>query len=396
MKILYVVLDPGIPLRGLKGAGVHVRALAGAFAEMGHDVTVAASDLAGPEPLHTGLRVAHISSGESAEALASVSNEGKAELRSLFQNVEAYRTLTDLMLAERPHAVLERLSLFSLGALAASRSAKVPHLLEVDAPLADEAATYRRLSLRETARFLEKTVICGADKVFPVSTALRDWVVKLGVKHEKVRVLSNGVDTKLFDPSRANDRRREFGLDGAQVLGFVGSLRPWHGVELLMKAFSLLAARNTEVRLLVVGDGPARENLMRWRNEEGLTDRVLMAGPVAQSQVPGFLATMDVVFAPYENVPNFYFSPLKILESMAMGRPIVASAIGDIPQLVLDGRAGLLVPPGDADALASAAQRLLSDPKMGSQLGAAARECAVQYHDWRVVARRVIESSQQH
>ena len=114
-------------------------------------------------------------------------------------------------------------------------------------------------------------------------------------------------------------------------------------------------------------------------------------GLVPQAQVPDLLATMDVVLVPYEDIPGFYFSPLKVLESMSMGRPTVAAAIGDIPGIILGERTGLLVPPGDAQALAAAAERLLKEPQLATQLGDAAREQAVRYHDWRGVAQSIAE-----
>ncbi len=390
MKILYVVLDAGIPLRGVKGASVHVRALAGALAETGHNVTIITRNIEGSEPLPPGVNVVKLSTGNATE-LASVYPEARSELLNIFLNTEAYRAITELISAEQPNAVLERLSLFSIAALAASRKADVPYLLEVDAPLADEAATHRRLQLYETAHVFERALVCGADIVLPVSTTLRDWTLELGATLERVHVLANGVDIRLFDPLHTKDRRQELGFEDAYILGFVGGLRPWHGVNLLMETFDLLAARNPQIRLIVVGDGPARENLERWRRKNGLSERVMLMGRVPQAEVPGLLSTMDVVLAPYEDLQGFYFSPLKVLESMAMGRPTVAAAIGDIPNLIKDGNNGILVPPGDAQALAKAVERLLDEPEFAAHIGKAARESVVRDHDWLCVARRVTE-----
>ena len=392
MKILYVNLDAGIPLLGAKGASAHVRSLVVALTEIGHDVTVLARNTGGPEPiLPDNIRVVSITPDNSVQALASLSRESSNELSALFQNSDDYHALLNVVQRERPDAILERLSLFSLAPLAVSRSLGIPFLLEVDAPLSDEAATYRGLGLHETARFVERIVIRGADVVLPVSTALRDWAVWEGAAVERIHILPNGVDTRRFDPALAKERRNELGLENTHVLGFVGGLRPWHGLRLLTEAFDLIAARDSSARLLIVGDGPGREYLERWRHESASGDRVEIIGHVPHADVRDFLATMDVVLVPYENTPNFYFSPLKVLESMSMGRPIVAAAIGDIPELLMEGKAGGIVRPGDSEALATAAESLLRNPDLAVKLGETAREYALSHHDWRNVASKIAE-----
>ncbi len=391
MKILYLVPDTGIPVRGSKGASAHVRALSEALAEIGQEITVAATDIGGSEPIAKEVQLVSISSSDSVEALASTSLAHKRELRSLFRNVDAHQSLTKLIQSIQPDVILERLSLFSIAGLAVANASKIPYLLEVDAPLSQEAAQYRGLELQETARLFERTLVSMADAVLPVSTALRDWAVSQGASSQRVHIIPNGVNTRQFDPALAKDKRKELGLEGAEVVGFVGGFRPWHGINLIMKAFNLLVERNQDARLLLVGDGPARASVDDWLKRDSLADRVLVTGHVPHTQVPDFLATIDVVLAPYEDIPNFYFSPLKILESMAMGRPTVASAAGDIPELMMGGKAGILVPPGDANALATSAERLLRDTKLAAELGEAARECAVNYHDWQSVAARIVE-----
>src|SRR6266571_1945797 len=178
MKILYLVLDAGIPVHGPKGASGHVRAICESLADIGHDVEVVARDVGGDEGLKNDVHVVPLPSDDSAEALASVSGETRKELRDLFQNTSAYTFLVDVAKSTGPDFILERLSLFSLAGLAAARSTKTPYFLEVDAPLVEEASLYRGLTLGETARAIERAVVRGADLVFPVSTTLREWAVR--------------------------------------------------------------------------------------------------------------------------------------------------------------------------------------------------------------------------
>lgn len=390
MKILYSILDSGIQLLGSKGASAHVRSLAKALNQVGNDVLVASRSIGGSEPpLPKEIRVVNIPADETSKSLGNMFPRSSNELTALFQNPDDYDALTKLVQKERPEAILERLSLFSIAPLAVSKRFGIPFLLEVDAPISDEAATFRGLGLYDTARFIEREVLLSADAVFPVSTALSNWLIREGVEPRRIQLLSNGVDTGHFDPTLAKDRRDVLGFQNDHVMGFVGGLRPWHGLRLLTEIFELVAEQDPKAKLLVVGDGPGRENLEQWRSTSKVGDRARFVGHVSHSDVRDYLATMDVVLVPYEVNSNFYFSPLKLLEAMSMGRPTVASAVGDIPSLLGDASAGIIVPPGDAEAFALAARRLLEDQNLSSKIGKAARNAALRFHDWRDVARSI-------
>jgi glycosyltransferase involved in cell wall biosynthesis len=174
------------------------------------------------------------------------------------------------------------------------------------------------------------------------------------------------------------------------VLGFVGGLRPWHGVETLPPLFEKLARRHEGLRLVIVGDGPLRDTLSSEIARRGLASRTTLTGALPQEEIPPLLREFAVALAPYPRLEHpFYFSPLKLFEYMACGVPIVASALGQIADVVRDGENGLLCPPGDADALEAACDRLLSDPALRRRVGlTAAREVAERY-TWDANARRV-------
>src|SRR5262249_29832585 len=141
------------------------------------------------------------------------------------------------------------------------------------------------------------------------------------------------------------------GDPGTFTVGFLGTMKPWHGLPILLEGFELLARGHPECRLLLVGDGAARDDLAAQAAALGLSNAAHFTGAVAPGDVPGLLASMDVGVAPYPDLPNFYFSPLKVYEYMAAGLPVVASRLGQISNLIEPGVTGLLVPPGDAPAL---------------------------------------------
>src|SRR6266702_784702 len=203
----------------------------------------------------------------------------------------------------------------------------------------------------------------------------------------KIHVVPNGVSPRRFSPGLAPALPR---LAGAFTVGFVGTLKPWHGLSILVEAFAQLRRRHPQTRLLIVGDGPERDRLVADLAAAGLTEAVHLAGAVDASAVPGWLASMDVGVAPYPPLAHFYFSPLRVYEYMAAGLPVVASRIGQLKSLIEEGRNGLLVTTGDAAGLAAALERLHSDPKLRARLGQAARTTVLKQYTWDAVAQRVL------
>jgi glycosyltransferase involved in cell wall biosynthesis len=168
-------------------------------------------------------------------------------------------------------------------------------------------------------------------------------------------------------------------------------MKPWHGVEDLVAAFAQLRAGSKDNRLLLVGEGPARSQLEAQVRALGLASRVHFTGAVEPAKVPGLMAAMDVAVAPYRSLPQFYFSPLKVYEYMAASLPVVASAVGQLKELIEPEVNGLLVPTGDVPALARALDRLRQDPEKRILLGRAARRKVLAHHTWDALAGRILE-----
>jgi glycosyltransferase involved in cell wall biosynthesis len=354
VRIAYVCADPGIPLLGYKGASVHLRSLAAALVRRGNRVLQLVSRVDGDNPGPSEVTV-----GLLTESLEGVLEDWGCEV------------------------VLERYSLASERALAACRILGIPYALELNAPLVDEAAAYRGLRDVERWRSRECALLKAADLVVAVSPAVRDHALRCGVLPEKAVVIRNGVDTALFQLARPEPILDRFHLKGSRVVGFVGSLKPWHGVDLLLQAIVELDA---DVRALIVGDGPQRAELETVVARLGLSDRVVFTGAVAHAAVPDHMAAMTLGVAPYRGHTDFYFSPLKVAEYMAAGLPVVASRQGELSEIV--GDAGLLVNPDDVKELAEAMSRILADDVLRSRMQQAARQRA-EIMTWDQVAAQV-------
>ena len=398
MRLCYLCADRGISLAKTNGSAAHVRNMVKAFAGLGHEVVLVMASPDGAEDL--GVPVHGLPVAETYDRLRSAVRKGAAPARladgrdstrvvsalgHLWQNIAVEQVLDEVLDRYRPDVVYERYSPFCAAGVLKAARAGYPHILEVNAPLAWQGAKYRDQALNEAAELLEGVAFAKTTRIRAISEELRDDLVSAGLPADKVAVVPCGVDTLAFSPDVEPFRD---GLEGKFVIGFVGSLKPWHGIDKLVDAFKQLADQPA-FHLLIVGDGPEGGIIDALGRD--LPGRVTHIRSVPGSEVPGYIKAMDMAVAPYPDLKRFFFSPLKVLESMAVGRPVVASRIGQIPWLVSDGESGVLVPPGDARALAEAARRLYAEPELGRRLGARAALEAHGRHAWSQRASDILK-----
>lgn len=397
MKILYLCPDAGIPVLGHKGASIHVREMVGALTRASHQVVVAApvlnkSPWEKPESingslLHLRLSTAAQSAVAAAKAFTDtlgVESSLSSELRRILYNHELQAELKRRFDSDPPDFIYERASLHGTAGAALARSLNVPLFLEVNAPLALEQRAYRGTGLNELAVQAEFWVFQQADTILAVSAGVREHVLSLGIDPQKVRIIPNGINPLLFQPGPPDPAlRKRWSIGDGPVLGFVGGLRPWHGVEILPELVAQLSQCHASLRLIVVGDGQLRPQLQKNLREKGVADRVVFTGAISHDEMPAAIRLFDVALAPYPPMDHaFYFSPLKLFEYMACGVAVVAANCGQITEVIREGENGLLYPPGDLNALVAACDRLLAHPKLRFALGQAAANAVRNHYTW--------------
>jgi glycosyltransferase involved in cell wall biosynthesis len=199
----------------------------------------------------------------------------------------------------------------------------------------------------------------------------------------EIHDMTAGVDAELFRPGAAPAASR-LGLEEEDpVILYAGRLVPLKNIPVLVSAFAAIARRLERARLLVVGDGPLRSELLAGAARAGLGDRVILAGEVPHAEMPGYYASARILLLTSENES---FS-LVALEAMACGLPVVVPRVGYLPTLVEDGAGGRIYPPGDVEACAGMALELLTDPEAAARAGEAGRRRALERHSWDAVAR---------
>lgn len=285
--------------------------------------------------------------------------------------------------------VWQRHELFQVAGLDLADRLGVPSVLFVPATKVWEAARWgtrrpgwgglvERLGESPALRRAE-LVACGTDQV-------AEQVARLGVPADRLLVTPNGVDLDRFAVAERDEGRRRAGLtDDRVVVGWVGSFRPFHDLDQLVDA----CAGIDGIHLLLVGDGAERPAVEARCRDLGV--EATFTGTVGPDVLPHLLAAMDIAVVVTGSADTFHYSPLKLGEYLAAGRPVVAPAVPSISERVRDDREAVLVPPGDRDALRAAIQDLRDDPGRRQALGRAGRVAARRSFSWDQQLRRIDE-----
>jgi glycosyltransferase involved in cell wall biosynthesis len=375
MRILYTHR-----IQSRDGQSVHVDEMIAAFRQLGHEVEVV-----GP-----GFYAASGFGGESrvVALLRRLLPGAVGELAELAYNLTAWRRLRRVCRAFRPDLIYERYNLYYLAGAWLAKHTGLPYFVEVNSPLAEERSRYSGLRLGALARVAERHVWRTADRVLAVTEVLRQRILAAGVVSDRVIVVPNGV---VLDRFLRNDPSTD-AVARPLVLGFVGFVRDWHGLDAVIRAMAAHDAMPGVV-FTVVGDGPARPGLESLAATLGIADRVRFVGLVANERVPDVVASFDVALQP--RVVD-YASPLKIFDYMAAGRAIVAPDQPNIREILVHERTALLFDPARPDTMWTAIARLLADGTLRQELGTAARaELERRDFTWSGNAARIVTWAQQ-
>jgi glycosyltransferase involved in cell wall biosynthesis len=374
-------------IRADDGQAVHVRELVGALRGAGHEV----------------LECALVPKTGAPGAAAG--GAGASRPRGLWQRLALPRPAVEVLeilynrrgramlraaaATFRPDFVYERHALHCRAGLDVARELGVPLLLEVNSPMVAEMQKLGSLCFPRRAERTERTVLGGADAVLAVTAVLGELLVAAGARPERVHVVGNGaVPERYGDAARAAAvaLRHRWGLAAAAfALGFVGYMRPWHRLDLVLDV--MLRPGFEDLVLVLMGRGPALQPLQELAAARGLQARVLALGEVPPDLLPAHVLACDGALIP---AINGYASPLKLFDSLAAGVPTVAPDQPNLRETVQHGRTALLFPPGDADALADCLRQLVVDRAFAHRLGAAGRdELLAQHWTWAGNAARV-------
>jgi PEP-CTERM/exosortase A-associated glycosyltransferase len=270
----------------------------------------------------------------------------------------------------------------------ARRKQGIPIVYEIRAFWEDAAVdhgTYSQDSWKyKLVKAIETWVCRKADHVSVLCSGIRDDLLKRGIPSDKLTVVRNGVNLDDFHSREPDHEYREtWRLTDKKVVGFIGSFYRYEGLDLLLDAFANLSRSRSDVALLLVGGGEMEEKLKTRVERLHLEGKAILPGRIPHERIPGVYALMDILAYPRTSMRlTELVTPLKPLETMAMGKALVASDIGGHRELIQHGQTGLLFPAGDVEALKGALEMLLDDNDFRQRLGTQAAARVYQVHPW--------------
>ena len=295
------------------------------------------------------------------------------DARSLVRMARFHRSVRSESPPVDPVFVWQHHDLFQQAGFALARRYRCPAILFVDAPQVWES---RKWGIRRPGwgnlveRWGERPQFRRADLVACVSDEVAEAVIARGAAPERVIVTPCTADSiRRAVPRR--DLRREWGLDQEVVVGWIGSFRPFHQAEAIVRAVAALQTKQPPV-LLMVGDGPTRSQCEALAQRLGVV-RALFPGAVPHTEMVDYLQAIDVAVIPGGSAPEFHYSPLKLKEYLAAGRATVAPRVGEMLRVLNDGSDALLYDAGDEQEMAMAIRTLVEDRNLRGEVGSRGR-----------------------
>ena len=249
-------------------------------------------------------------------------------------------------------------------------------------------------------QLVEKFNLKNADTIIVVSEELKRILMEMQVPASKIVVYPNGINPEKFHPSIDGSLiRKKYNIEHRKVLGFIGSFGPWHGVVELAEAivifFKTYPEHLQDVSFLLIGDGLLMPKVKEIIHNSPYEANVILTGTVPQDQAPTFLAACDILLSPH--VPNkdgtkFFGSPTKLFEYMAMGKPIIASDLEQIGEILEDQKTAILVKPRDILSLSEAMRLLITTEDLSMEMGINARKDAISKYTWDIHVENIIQN----
>jgi putative LPS glycosyltransferase len=237
---------------------------------------------------------------------------------------------------------------------------------------------------------IEKYNLSSAAHIIVVSEALKDILLKFGVDENKIIVNPNGIDERKYNPQiKCDDIKQKYNLENKIIIGFIGTFGQWHGAENIALAFGKFLKKYPEyknkAKLFMIGDGVRMPIVKKHILEFDSQENVVLTGLIPQEQGAKFLSACDILInatVPNPDGSEFFGSPTKLFEYMAMGKAIICSDMAQMSEILAHGKTAYMVEPGNIDELATAMKGLVDDGELRQRLGDSARDEVIQKYTW--------------
>lgn len=302
----------------------------------------------------------------------------------------AGQRLEEYIVKYQPDLVYERSEYLQDSGTKATSKYGVKYFLEVNAPFVEEMYRFEGYSLfHGKAHKVEASKLDRADKVFCVSSSLADFLVKrYKCKRGKIIMQPNCIDPENLEKIDSSYVRHDLSIRDGKVIGFVGSIFPYHGVDLLIRGFAEVHMQNPGTYLMIVGDGAILQDLKSMASDLGISGKVIFTGKVPHDKVFDYMAAMDICVMARS---NWYGSPVKIFEYGLVKKPIIAPDTAPVRDVMAHYKTGLVIR-DNKEELVTAIQLLLNDKALAESCAENFHREVMQRYTWQKAAQTIIAS----
>jgi glycosyltransferase involved in cell wall biosynthesis len=309
------------------------------------------------------------------------------EIAELFYNVPAYFRVRRALAGGGYDLLFERYAFFMVAGVLAARSARCRFVLEIN-EVSGIPNRARKQSFPRLCAATERFLLRRCTLAHAVSSWLGERAVEAGLERRRLVVVPNGFEVSRLKRNRSRDEmRRKLGLDGGLVLGFAGWFDRWDRLDLLVDVFDELRRQHGDLKLCLVGAGPAAAELHTRVAASAHAADIVLTGAVPRQEVYDYVQTFDIGVLAHSNV---FGSPIVMFEMMGLSIPLVLPALPPIEDVHRDGETALIFPPLDTAALRAQLDKLLGDRPLREALAARAHQLLVSRHTWRDTASRIL------
>jgi glycosyltransferase involved in cell wall biosynthesis len=392
MKILYFSPHPHINLAAPSGPGTHMREVIAGFESEGHTVV---RFIEGGETLGENSHAITFKKWAWKKLIPTIVWETLRDLQMMRLDKSIEARLSAFVEREKPDLIYERSCYGMASGMLTSRRFGIRYVVEMNAPYPEEKAAMQGKSLiqfRGTQH--EKQQVHSAYKTVVVSSAMKKYLVeKTNVDPDKILVVANAVNPSHLKPSEEHQQEisARYELNSEHVVfGFVGSIFPYHGVDLMIESFATIEREYKEVRMLIIGAGEILPDLQHRALELGLEKKIHFTGNVPHQKVYDYLSLMDIAIMARS---NWYGSPVKIFEYGAMRKAIIAPNVVPVQDVMQHRVHGLLIE-ASTEALTQSMRFMLQQPEERTRLADSFYKKVMEEHTWEMVAKQILRSCQ--
>jgi glycosyltransferase involved in cell wall biosynthesis len=325
-------------------------------------------------------------------------NEGGWGKVPLDEYLDRYAVHLSRVVEEVRPAILHAASNFVNGCVAAAvgRAYNIPVVYEVrgfwEMTRASLESGFTNSLLFRSHQRLETQALETADAIVCISEGLKREIERRGIAAEKIWVVPNGVECAIFSP-RPRDAAlvAALGLEGKIVVGYLGSLEAYEGLDVLLRACAMLLRHNLPLKVVIGGAGAAKKKLEQLVKTLSLEETVHFPGHLSRAEVLRYYSILDICPFPRKDAPVCHLvPPLKPYEAMAMEKAVVVSNVEALREMVQEGETGLICRADEVESLAACIARLMENPQLRRQLGKRGRIWALAQRDWKTLGRRYL------